>query len=230
MTAKKTVLIVANDPEVKTFLESELAKEGYKPEIVENAKAAEKANAAHHPQILLVDLGIPEAEATIRMLRAGNKAPVLVLAANDQDAQRQRAFDAGAADYVMKPLRESAGLVTRMKAALRLSDREQTPEMTFKTRGLNVDIWRRRVSLHGRDVKLTPLEFDLLALLVRRAGQVVTQSEIMKEVWDDSPEKHGHYLRIYIQRLRDKLGDDPFNPQYLFTEPKIGYRLNAESS
>ncbi|MEZ0223393.1 MAG: winged helix-turn-helix domain-containing protein [Alphaproteobacteria bacterium] len=230
MTAKKTVLIVANDPEVKSFLEAELPKEGYKAEIVENAKAAEKANIAHHPQILLVDLGIPEAEATIRMLRAGNKAPVLVLAANDQDAQRQRAFDAGAADYVMKPLRESAGLVSRMKTALRLSEKAQAPEMTFKTRGLSVDIWRRRVALHGKDVKLTPLEFDLLSLLVRRAGQVVTQGEIMKEVWDASPEKHGHYLRIYIQRLREKLGDDPFNPQYLFTEPKIGYRLNAESS
>lgn len=230
MAAKKNVLIVAKDPEVKNFLDAELRREGYTPEIVENAKAAEKAHSGKAPELLLVDLDIPDAEATVRMLKSVNNAPILVLAANDRDAERRRAFEAGAADYVSKPLFDSAGLLNRMKAAIRSSEKAQGAEMIFSIRHLNIDIWRRRVTLHGREIKLTPIEFDILSLLVRRAGQVVTQGEIMKEIWDASPEKHGHYLRIYIQRLREKLGDDPFNPQYLFTEPKIGYRLNGETA
>ena len=228
MTAKKNVLVVANDPEVARFLDAELRREGYSAEIVQNAKAAEKAQAARPAHISLVDLGVPDAEATVRMLRSLNDAPVLVLAANDQDEARRRAFDAGAADYVAKPLFEAEGLLRRMNTALRLCAAAQSRELAFAAGALSVDIWRRRVTLHGRPISLTPIEFDLLALLVRRAGQVVTQNEILAEVWNVSPQKHGHYLRIYIQRLREKLGDDPFNPKYLFTEPKIGYRLGAD--
>jgi len=223
----KLVLIVTGDPGLRDLLEAELHKAGYRTGTASNAKAVETFCTTAGIYLSLVDLAIPEAEITIQMLRAAGAGPTLVLAGSDEDEKRSRAFDLGASDYVTKPLLEPTRLFARMNIAIALHEKPASNDATFTLGGLSVDIWRRRVTLHGRDIRLTPVEFGLLALLVRKAGQVVTQREILKEVWNSKPEKHGHYLRIYMQRLRQKLGDNPFAPQYLFTEPRIGYRLGA---
>jgi len=119
--------------------------------------------------------------------------------------------------------------MARLKVALRhASRREHLSELVYSFKGLSIDLGRRKAMLEEKEIHLTPTEYDLLALLARKAGQVVTHAEILREVWGKNSDEHDHYLRIYVQRLRQKLGDDPLHPRFIFTEPGIGYRLSEE--
>jgi two-component system KDP operon response regulator KdpE len=149
-----------------------------------------------------------------------------VLSARDQEREKVEALELGADDYLTKPF-GTQELLARIKVALRhASRREQPAEQTYSYKELTIDLARRKTAMKGADIHLTPTEYDLLSLLARKSGQVVTHAEMLREVWGRNSEENDHYLRIYIQRLRQKISDDPLKPEYIFTEPGIGYRLS----
>ncbi len=230
MVSKARVLIVEDEPEISRFLETALTDGGYRVETVSTGKDALKLCAAAPPDLVILDLGLPDMDGkdVIRRTREWSRVPVIILSARDQEAEKVAALELGADDYLTKPF-GTQELMARIKVALRHANRrEQLAELVYAFHDLRVDLARRKAQLKGEEIHLTPTEYDLLALLARKAGQVVTHAEILREVWGKNSDEHDHYLRIYVQRLRQKLGDDPLHPSYIFTEPGIGYRLNEE--
>lgn len=231
MPDKPYVLIVEDEPEIGRFLEASLSALEYKVGLATTGAAALKFCAARPPDVLVLDLGLPDMDGKdiIRKLRDWSRLPVIVLSARDQEAEKVEALESGADDYLTKPFGIQE-LAARIKVALRHnSRREKMTEMTYQYKDLTIDLARRKASLKGAEIHLTPTEYDLLSLLARKAGQVVTHSEMLRDVWGRNSAENDHYLRIYIQRLRQKLNDNPLNPAYIFTEPGIGYRLVEES-
>ncbi len=227
MPDKPYIVIVEDEPEIRRFIETSLAAAGYRVEATKAGAEAIKIIKSHPPDVIVLDLGLPDMDgkALLRELRSWSRLPVIVLSARDQEAEKVEALEAGADDYLTKPfgLQE---LLARIKVALRHSSRREQMQETAYTYGdLTIDLARRKAKLRDDELKLTPTEYDLLSLLAKKAGQVVTHSEMLREVWGRNSDENDHYLRIYIQRLRQKLGDNPLKPTYIFTEPGIGYRL-----
>jgi two-component system KDP operon response regulator KdpE len=227
------VLLVEDDRELRRTLREALEVEGHRV-----AAAASLADArallAHAtpetaPQIVLLDLGLPDGEGATLLaeLRRGGALPVIVISAREGEAQKIGLLDAGADDYLVKPF--SIGeLLARMRVALRHGGLALRPAVTHYADGaLQVDLAARRVQREGVEVHLTPTEFQLLARLVRSAGQVVTHRTLLAEVWGAEYTEHTHYLRLYMGQLRAKLEALPAEPQLLLTEPGVGYRLAA---
>ena len=232
MAGKPLILIVEDEPEISRFIETALEGHGYAVEVAETGQKSIRIASARPPDLMVLDLGLPDMDGkhVIRALREWSRLPVIVLSARDQEAEKVAALELGADDYLTKPFGMNE-LLARIGVALRhASRREALSEMQYRFRGLTVDLSRRKTLLHGQEVHLTPTEYDLLAALVRKAGQVVTQAELLREVWGRDSLEHDHYLRIYVQRLRQKLGDTPLYPQYIFTEPGIGYRLSEDQA
>jgi two-component system KDP operon response regulator KdpE len=230
MTTRARIVIVEDEPEICRFLESALESQGYDVTQAEAGKPALKLCSAHPPDLMILDLGLPDMDGkdVIRALRGWSRMPVLVLSARDQEAEKVAALEAGADDYLTKPF-GTQELLARVKVALRhAARRDSGAAQAYARAGLVIDLERRKITLNAEEVHLTPTEYDLLAVLARKAGHVVTQGELLKDVWGRNSEEHDHYLRIYIQRLRRKLGDDPLHPRHIFTEPGIGYRLAGE--
>ena len=230
MPNKAKILVVEDEPEISRFLETALADNGYAVEVVSTGRAALKICAASPPDLIILDLGLPDMDGKeiIRQTREWSRVPVIILSARDQEAEKVAALELGADDYLTKPF-GTQELMARIKVALRHANRrEQLDDLVYAFRDLRVDLARRKAVLAGGEIHLTPTEYDLLALLARKAGQVVTHAEILREVWGKNSDEHDHYLRIYVQRLRQKLKDDPLHPAYIFTEPGIGYRLSEE--
>ena len=163
----------------------------------------------------------------IRRLREWSKVPIIVLSARGQEGDKVAALDAGADDYVSKPFAVGE-LLARLRVALRHAAVGDSGEPTFAVAGLRVDQVKRQVQVDGRDVHLTPIEYRLLTTLVRHAGRVISQRQLLKEVWGPAHTDQAHYLRVYMGTLRRKLERDPARPRYLLTEPGVGYRLAAE--
>jgi two-component system KDP operon response regulator KdpE len=223
-------MIVEDEPEISRFLETALADNGYAVLAAASGKAALTSCATRPPDLIILDLGLPDMDGKelIKRMREWSRVPVIILSARDQEAEKVAALEMGADDYLTKPFGMQE-LLARIKVALRhASRREHLSELIYSFKDLQVDLSRRRAIVKNEEVHLTPTEYDLLALLARKAGQVVTHAEILREVWGKNSEEHDHYLRIYVQRLRQKLGDDPLHPRYIFTEPGIGYRLREE--
>ncbi len=230
MTAKSHIVIIEDEPEINRFLEAALILHGHSVKTASNARAGLKITASHPPDIIILDLGLPDMDGkeVVRSLREWTKTPIIILSARDQESEKVAALDLGADDYLTKPF-GTAELIARINVALRHSGRkETTADHKYEGGDLTVDLIKRKVAVAGEDVRLTPTEYDLLLSLVKKAGQVVTQAELLREVWGKHSQDHDHYLRIYIQRLRQKLKDDPLQPRYIFTEPGIGYRLIEE--
>ncbi|MDE1153435.1 MAG: response regulator transcription factor [Micavibrio sp.] len=227
MPDKPHILIVEDEPEISRFLEASLTGLDYRVDVARSGLDALKISTAHPPDVLVLDLGLPDMDGkeVIRRMREWSRMPIIVLSARDQEAEKVEALETGADDYLTKPFGIQE-LVARIKVALRHhSRREQMLENVYNHKDLSLDLSRRKASMKGTEIRLTPTEYDLLSLLARKAGQVVTHSEMLRDVWGRNSEENDHYLRIYIQRLRQKLGDNPLNPTYIFTEPGIGYRL-----
>jgi len=227
MPDKPYILIVEDEPEIGRFLEASLAALEYKVELAKTGAEALKLSTAHPPDVVVLDLGLPDMDGKdiIRKLRDWSRLPIIVLSARDQEAEKVEALETGADDYLTKPFGIQE-LIARIKVALRHhSRREKMAEMTYQYKDLAIDLARRKATLKGAEIHLTPTEYDLLSLLARKAGQVVTHGEMLRDVWGRNSAENDHYLRIYIQRLRQKLNDNPLNPAYIFTEPGIGYRL-----
>jgi two-component system KDP operon response regulator KdpE len=225
------ILIVEDDLQIRRFLRATLAAEGYRfHEATTVAEGVAQAQT-RQPDLILLDLGLPDQDGLelVRTLRRTSQTPVIVLSAREQEKDKIEALDLGADDFVSKPFAVGE-LMARIRAALRraatLRDGEEAT--TFHVGDLVVDAGARLVRLRGEEVHVTPIEFRLLEALVRHAGRVVTQRQLLIEVWGPQHSEQAQYLRVYMAQLRRKLENDPARPRYLRTEPGVGYRLVAD--
>jgi two-component system KDP operon response regulator KdpE len=229
-TAGPLVLIVEDEPGLRRFLRVTLVNTGFR--ILEAARGAEALDlaAAHVPDLLLLDLGLPDMDGmeVLQELRRWSAAPVIILTARGTEGDKVRALDAGADDYLTKPF-SAQELLARLRVALRHASRRQGPdEPVLQTGGLRVDLARRRVTVEDQEVHLTPIEFTLLATLAKHAGRVLTHRQLLNAAWGPDYGGEAHYLRVYMVQLRRKIERDPANPRYLRTETGVGYRLATE--
>ncbi|NTU84365.1 MAG: response regulator [Chloroflexales bacterium] len=225
------ILIIEDETQIRRFLRSSLASHGY--ELLEASAGQEGLEQAAqlHPDCIILDLGLPDMDGleVLSRLRSWSVVPVVILTARGQEQDKIALLDAGADDYLTKPFGVGE-LLARIRAALRRTAGRQVAELPVATVGeLRVDMVRRQVFRDGAEVHLTPIEYKLLVALVRHAGRVVTQRQLLQEVWGPEYTDSAHYLRIYMQHLRHKLERDPARPRYLLTEPGVGYRLRDEA-
>jgi len=224
--ARATILVVEDEPEIRRFLRSSLGAEGYR--VVESASGRRGSIDAqtHKPDMAIVDLGLPDTDGTevIRNIRSWSAMPILVLSARTHEKSKVGALDAGADDYVTKPFGVGE-LLARVRAALRHAVRAGSGGTVLELEAATVDLERRRATRDGGEIRLTPIEYRLLACLAKHAGMVVTQRHLLAEVWGPTHVEDTHYLRIYMKQLREKLERDPVQPRHLITETGVGYRL-----
>jgi two-component system, OmpR family, KDP operon response regulator KdpE len=227
MTAQR-ILVVDDEPQIQRFLRPSLTAAGYEVVAAANGRDALKAAATASPDAVVLDLGLPDMDGkdVIRELRAWSKVPIIVLSARDREAEKIAALDLGADDYVNKPF-GIGELMARLRAALRHAAQTAGQATKLRTGGLIVDTLAHTVTREGEPVRLTPKEFDLLALLVRNAGRVVTHRQILTSVWGPAHTEDLQYLRVFIGQVRQKLEPDPDAPRLISTEPGVGYRLAA---
>jgi two-component system, OmpR family, KDP operon response regulator KdpE len=230
MTARTRVLVVDDDPAIQRMLKLTLEANSHKVLAVSTAAGALSGIAADAPDIVLLDLDLPDGNGkdVIRRVREWSDTPIIVLSAQDREAEKIEALDLGADDFVSKPFGVGE-LMARMRAALRsrMQKRAETP--AFKAGALKLDLVRRQVSRHGQKVKLTPREYELLSFLAQHAGKVLTHRQILTAVWGQEHEEDIQYLRVYIGRLRQKVEDQPEDPRIIITEPGVGYRISDEA-
>jgi two-component system KDP operon response regulator KdpE len=229
MNVKAHILIVDDEPQIRKFLRTTLTSHDYQITEAERISEALKALTLHPPDLMLLDLGLPDGDGlnVIKELRGWSQLPVIVLSARGQEQDKVTALELGADDYLTKPF-GAAELLARIGVALRHVRRNgNRQEQIFSSQGLVVDIVKRLVSVDDQEIKLTPTEYKLLCAMVKHAGKVVTHGQLLREVWGKHSSEQGHYLRIYMQHLRQKLGDDALNPRFLITETGVGYRLKS---
>ncbi len=220
-----TVLVIDDETQIRRLLRVCLEANGYRVEEAATGQDGIAQAAQRHPDVVILDLGLPDLDgvAVLDRLREWSRVPVVVLSVRDREEDKIAALDHGADDYVTKPFR-TGELLARLRVALRHA--QPAPEMTvFRNDELEVDLAARVVRLKGREVKLTATEYSLLRLLVQHAGKVLTHRQILREVWGPNAVAQTHYLRVYIAHLREKLETEPARPQLILTEPGVGYRL-----
>jgi two-component system KDP operon response regulator KdpE len=220
------VLIVDDEPPIRKLLRMGLTAQGYHVLEAPNGKAALEL-LEQSPDLVILDLGLPDVQGLdlLRTMRARNEqVPIVVLSSRGDEGAKVAALDLGADDYVTKPF-GTEELLARMRAALRHQLQVHGERPVFHTGELSVDLVRRIVKVDGKEVKLSPKEYDLLRLLVQHAGKVLTHKFLLCELWDDLTD--AQYLRVYVRQLRQKIEADPERPRYILTETGIGYRLRA---
>jgi len=222
------ILVVDDETPIQRFLRTALDAGDFSVHQAETGHAALAAAAATRPDVILLDLGLPDIDGVevIRRIREWSQVPIIVLSVRDREDDKVKALDAGADDYLTKPF-GVAELIARIRAALRRSLR-QTAEPVYRMEELVVDLPHRRVAVSGREVQLTPTEYDLLRLMVIHAGKVLTHRHILKQIWGTAYVEQPHVLRVNISNLRHKIENDPSRPRYILTEPGVGYRLRAD--
>jgi two-component system, OmpR family, KDP operon response regulator KdpE len=223
------VLVVDDEPAIRRFLHTSLSGHGYLLFEAVNGQEALSAVVAHRPDLVVLDLGLPDMDGieVTRRLREWTQVPIIIVTVQEQEAAKVAALDAGADDYVTKPF-GMGELLARMRAALRRAA-APTGEPVFNTGELAVDIARRLVTVGGREVQLTPTEYDLLRMLVVHAGKVLTHRQLLRQVWGAGYEGETHLLRVNMSNLRHKLEPDVARPQLILTEPGVGYRLQVSA-
>ncbi len=229
MTAGPKVLIVDDEPQIRRFLRASLQSHDYDLLEAENGKEAVRACTVQKPDLMILDLGLPDMDGldVIKSVREWSAVPIIVLSIRSDDADKIEALDRGANDYVTKPF-SMGELLARMRAALRQghgAGGEAEPVLT--TGDLSIDMSKRLVSRAGTPVKLSRKEYDLLKILACHPDKVITHQQLLKEVWGPGYVEETQYLRVYIGQLRQKLQRDPAEPAYLITEPGVGYRLRV---
>lgn len=227
-TDTRRILIVDDEPQIRKFLRISLEAHGYVVlEAIRGADGIAKC-AAEQPDLVVLDLGLPDEDGkeVVCCIREWSQVPILVLSVRQSEPEKVAALDAGANDYVVKPF-GIAELLARVRALLR-SRHDTEPDAdgaTIVVGDLAVDIARHEVRVAGEMMKLTRKEFDLLRVLVRHAGRIVTHRQLLTEVWGKTHEQDTHYLRVFTGQLRRKLADDPAQPRFIMNEPGVGYRL-----
>jgi two-component system KDP operon response regulator KdpE len=231
MTATPTrpvhLLVVEDDEPIRRFLATTLAAEGHVVHEAADLRSAEALATARRIDLVLLDLGLPDGDGLtlIRRLRQWSQRPILVLSARSQEREKVQALDAGADDYLVKPV-GVAELHARLRVALRhAAQTTLAGASTVQAGGLRIDLEGRTLHRDGELVRLTATEWRLLEALARRADRVVTSAQLLRDVWGPGSAEQGHYLRIYMRQLRQKLEDQPSRPVLLLTDPGIGYRL-----
>ena len=222
------VLVVDDEAAIRRYLRASLSAHGYAVFEADSGQTALSSVPAVRPDLVILDLGLPDVDGVevTRLLRQWTPIPIVILSVRGQEADKIAALDAGADDYVTKPFGVGE-LLARMRVALRHTI-PATEEPVFVAGDLAVDLARREVRLGGREVQLTPTEYDLLRVLVTHAGKVLTHRQLLREVWGIGYEQETHMLRVNISNLRRKLEPDPTRPRYIRTEPGVGYRLHVD--
>ena len=226
-TTNPLLLLIEDDPQFQMLLSTTLESQDYQVLAAETGQAGLIATRSQQPSLLILDLGLPDIDGqeVICRLRKWSEVPIIVLSARNQENEITQALDNGADDYLTKPF-STAVLISRIKALLRrVAKVPGGAQEVFQVGELKIELTKRRVFLGEQEVSLTPIEFNLLGVLVRHAGFVVTHRQLLEQVWGPSYIEHSHYLRIYMGQLRHKLEVDPARPRYLLTEAGVGYRL-----
>ncbi|MDB6091994.1 MAG: hypothetical protein JWN85_4778 [Gammaproteobacteria bacterium] len=229
--AMHLILVIEDEPAIRNVLRVLLEAEGYRFIEADTAMRAEIEARSHKPDLLLVDLGLPDGDGlrVIRRVRAWSPVPVIVLSARTMEEQKIAALDAGADDYITKPF-SAPELLARVRAALRRNVRGAEQTFVLQLSQITVDLARRETQGPAGEIHLTPLEYRVLECLARHLGSIVIQNQLVREVW--GPERLGdtRSLRVCVKNLRDKLEPDPRKPRYLVTEAGLGYRLRADET
>ena len=228
---KSTVLVIEDEPALQRFLRVTLTAQEYKVIEATTGEQGLRHAATSLPDLIVLDLGLPDVDGVevTRRLREWSAVPIIVVSARGKEQDKVVALDAGADDYLTKPFGVGE-LLARVRVALRhaAAANPETGEPVFEVGPLRVDLARRQVTVAGEAVHLTPNEFKLLTVLVKHAGRVLTHRYLLKEVWGPGSGDETHYLRVYMNQLRQKLEADAARPQYILTEPGVGYRLMSE--
>jgi len=231
LSRKPTVLLIEDEPEIRRFLRATLLSHGYRLFEAGTGDEGLREAEVRQPDIIVLDLGLPDMEGleVIRRLREWTAVPIIVLSARGQEQDKIAALDRGADDYVSKPFGVGE-LLARLRVSLRHAERtvREVGEASFAVGDVEVNLAQRRVLVAGKEIHVTPLEYRLLATLVKHAGKVLTHRQLLREVWGPPYADQAHYLHVYMAQLRRKLEADPARPRYLLTEPGVGYRLAAE--
>jgi two-component system KDP operon response regulator KdpE len=224
---KPRVLVVDDEPQILRALRINLSVRGYEVSTAATGAAALHAAAEHKPDVVILDLGLPDMSGidVLAGLRGWLTVPVIVLSARTDSSDKVEALDAGADDYVTKPFGMDEFLARLRAAVRRGAASTDTDEPVVQTSSFTVDLARKAVTRNGSDVHLTPTEWGMLEMLVRNRGKLVGREELLKEVWGPAYATETHYLRVYLAQLRRKLEDDPAHPKHLLTEAGMGYRF-----
>lgn len=223
------VLVIEDEVEIRKLLSLSLRSHGYKTILAEDGRTGLQQAVSAHPELIILDLGLPDMDGqdVVKSIREWSQIPIIILSARGQEKEKIMALENGADDYLTKPF-SMGELIARMSVALKHARRIRTDTSGLFRQGvLMVNLGTRLVTLNENEVHLTPIEYQLLALLVKHAGRVVTYSQLLKEIWGKNSQENNNYLRIHMQHLRQKLKDDALHPKYLMTEPGIGYRLKT---
>jgi len=236
MKIKDKILIVEDEPAICSLLCAVLDAEGYETLVARSGALAETMIASHCPALILLDLGLPDMDGMgiLRAVREWSKVPVVVVSARSHEQDKVEALDAGADDYLTKPF-GTEELLARIRAALRhtrtpAGSRALANTGKFRARGLEIDYDAHRVTLCGEEVRLTQLEYRLVSLLGLHAGKVLTYDFLMKELWGPGAKNDNQILRVNMANIRRKLEKNPAQPEYLFTEIGVGYRMTEEDA
>lgn len=227
---KELILLIEDEPQMRRFLRVTLQSQGYRLIEAETGGDGLVQAAGRKPAVILLDLGLPDMDGlgVTAKLREWTTTPIIVISAREQEQDKVRALDAGADDYLTKPFGVDE-LLARIRVSLRHRTRLEAGQENpvFQAGELRIDFSRRQVSLSGEDVHLTPIEYRLLALLIRYADRVVTHNQLLREVWGPRQANQVQYLRVYMAQLRQKLESDPTRPRFFINEPGIGYRFKS---
>ncbi len=229
-SAGARILVVDDDPSILRAVRTILPRHGFQVETAETGRQALERHLYGHPDLILLDLGLPDLDGLeiIRKVRSRSSTPIVVLSVRGAERQKVAAIDLGADDYLTKPFGMDE-LVARIRLALRHAAHPLTgTAAVFRTGDLVVDLERRLVTVGGREVHLTPTEYELLKVFVADPNRVLTSKMLLQSVWGPEYDLEEHYLHVYLATLRKKLEENPRKPRYLVTEPGVGYRLLAE--
>lgn len=231
MNNSATIIVIEDEAQIRRFLRTTLASEDYQVIEAETGKQGLIEAATRKPDLIILDLGLPDMDGVkvVKELRAWSSVPIVILSARSLESDKISALDAGADDYLVKPFGVGE-LLARIRVALRHAPSTQNvvEEGAFSLDELKVDMIHRKVKVSDEEVHLTPIEYRLLAVLVKHSGKVLTHSFLLKEVWGPNYVERAHYLRIYMGNLRHKLEKDPARPRFLLTEVGVGYRLAVD--
>ncbi len=226
-SSEPLILVVEDEPQMRRFLRASLSSHGFRLIEAGTAQRAVAEATSQAPVLILLDLGLPDEDGIdlTREIRSWSRVPIIVISARGREADKVDALDAGADDYLTKPFGVNE-LLARIRAALRRgADAAGSSQPTIQIGPLHLDLPRREVTLAGARLHLTPIEYRLLTLLARNAGRVLTQRQILEEIWGRAHVAQSHYVRVYMAQLRRKIEADPARPRFLVTEPGVGYRL-----
>lgn len=230
MNNKTTILVVEDEPIICNYIATTLSTHNYKVLKCDRGKDAIALIPSHCPDVVLLDLGLPDMDGleVLKEVRQWSSIPIIVVSARDQETSKVQALDLGADDYITKPFGTSE-LLARIRAAIRHNIRLETgktyPSYTFKAKDLSIDFNKRMVIVGGEDVHLTQIEFKLVSLLAQSAGKVLTYDSIINKIWGPFALKDNQILRVNMANIRRKLEKNPADPQYIFTELGVGYRM-----